>query len=152
RLRGIGEPSVLLHECDNAYLDQVRTPAPAMALARMLFDLASAAAAQYCAFPVAGPWLIDEDWRSLLRPPFYPDFFLLPAKVEMSEYPPGFRTARLAASRILATALPVKLAPHDSPAGFGDRDRKLSILRKCDALGEKYYDQMYETRSGTTGL
>jgi hypothetical protein len=25
-------------------------------------------------------------------------------------------------------------------------------LRKCKALGEKYYDQMYETRFGTSGL
>jgi len=33
-----------------------------------------------------------------------------------------------------------------------ERELKLDVLRKCHALGEKYYDQMYETRFGKTGL
>ena len=52
----------------------------------------------------------------------------------------------------MLTALPVKFDPADPPMERTDRDLKLARLRKCQALGEKYYDQMYETRFGTTGL
>lgn len=152
RLQGRGEPSLLLHEREPAYADQARHTAAAMALARVLFALSGAAAAQYCAFPVADPWLMDEDWSSLLRPPYYPDFFLLPEAAARSDFPAGFRTARLTGNRIMAAALPVKFAPHDELPSPGERELKLNSLRKCHALGEKYYEQMYETRFGTSGL
>ncbi|HEY6308706.1 MAG TPA: hypothetical protein VI488_19870, partial [Candidatus Angelobacter sp.] len=147
RLKSRGGATILLHERDAAYTEQTRTVAPAMNLARVILNLFAAAEARYCCFPVADPWLVDEDWRSLLRPPYYPDFFLLPETESLSDLPAGFRTGRL-----MVTALPVKFAPHDQLAEPSERDHRLNGLRKCQALGEKCYDQMYETRLGTTRL
>jgi hypothetical protein len=152
RLQGRGKPVVLLHERESAYAEQSRHTAAAMAIARALFALSQAAAAQYCAFPVADAWLMDEDWNSLLRSPYYPDFFLLPDHTERPAFPADFRVTRLAGNRTVAAALPVKFAPHDDPPYPGERELKVNSLRKCHALGEKYYDQMYETRFGTSGL
>jgi hypothetical protein len=151
RLKGRHEPAVLLHERESLYAEQNRSTGPAATLARVLMNLYNASAALYCAFPVADPWLLDEDWRSLLRPPYYPDFFLLPSEVAL-DFPDPFRKARLTGDRTLATTLPVKFAPHDEASLLDERERKLENLRKWKALGEKYYDQMYETHLGTTGL
>ncbi len=152
RLKGRGEPVILLHECEQAYLDQTCEVSAAMSLVRALLNLLDAVEARSCCFPVADPWLIDEDWRSLLRPPYYPDFFLLPETATLPDLPGEFRVARLTEGRVMATSLPVKFAPHDQVTLPGERDRKLGSLRKCKALGEKYYDQMYETRLNPTGL
>jgi hypothetical protein len=152
RLKGRGEATILLHERESAFEEQLREVEPAMDLARLLFNLYDAAEAQYCAFPVADPWLADEDWRSLLRPPYYPDFFLLPQRVLPSDLSAEFRTARLAGSRVMTTVLPVMFAPDEQVPEIGERERQLNSLRKCKALGEKYYDQMYETRFGAAGL
>ncbi|MBZ5533560.1 MAG: hypothetical protein LAO20_19190 [Acidobacteriia bacterium] len=152
RLRGRGEAVVLLHEHDEAYARQARRTEPAMRLARVLGSLCSDIAAEFCVFPVADPWLMDEDWKSLLRAPFYQDFMLLPEASSPAELPEEFRVARLTSNRLMLTALPVKFDPADPPMERTDRDLKLARLRKCQALGEKYYDQMYETRFGTTGL
>jgi hypothetical protein len=152
RLKGRGEATILLHERESAFDEQVRRVDSAKSLAGLLFNLYDAAEAQYCAFPVADPWLADEDWRSLLRPPYYPDFFLLPQRILPSDLPEEFRAARLADARVMATALPVKFSPDEQVPEIGERERQLNSLRKCKALGEKYYDQMYETRFGTTGL
>jgi hypothetical protein len=152
RLKGRGEATILLHERDAAYWEQTSAIESAMTLARILLNLSTAVESRYCCFPVADPWLIDEDWRSLLRPPYYPDLFLLPEAEALSDIPPEFRSARLTGSRLMATALPVKFAPHDELATPVERDHQLSSLRKCKALGEKYYDQMYESRLGPTGL
>jgi hypothetical protein len=152
RLKARGGPALLLHERDAAYAEQTRRIPAAMELARVLMDLREAAAAQYGAFPVADAWMMDEDWLSLLRPPYYPDFFLLPEGQALPELPGEFRTARLTGGRLMVTDLPVKFTPHDSPPQPGDRELALASLRKSKSLGEKYYDQLYETRLGTTGL
>lgn len=152
RLRSRGGPCILLHERAKAYDEQSENSGAAMSLARVIMDLSAASAAQYCAFPVADPWLYDEDWRSLLRPPYYPDFFLLPESEQVRDVPAEFRKARLSDGRTLLTTLPIKFAPADGVPQRSDRNRKLNSLRKCASLGEKYYDQMYETRLGTTGL
>jgi hypothetical protein len=152
RLKGRGEAALLLHEREAAYAKQARSIPAAMELARVLMDLCAAAMAHYCAFPVAYPWMMDEDWSSLLRPPYYPDIFLLPEAQALPELPEEFRTARLSHGRLMATDLPVKFAPHDSPPQPGQRELNLASLRKCKALGEKYYDQLYETHLGATGL
>jgi hypothetical protein len=152
RLKGRGEATILLHERDAAYAEQSRATEAAMILARVLMNLCAAVEARYCCFPVADAWLIDEDWRSLLRPPYYPDFFLLPEAEALRDLPPEFRSARLTESRAMLTMLPIKFAPHDEVAKPAERDHKLNSLRKCKALGEKYYDQMYETRLSPTGL
>jgi hypothetical protein len=151
RLRGRGEAALLLHEREVAYTEQTRSVEPAMSLLRVLLNLYVAAGAQCCAFPVAGPWLIDEDWQSLLRPPYFPDFFLLP-QTSALEFQGPFRTARLQGSGSVVTVLPVKFTPHDEPPKRNARDYKMDSLRKLQALGEKYYDQLYETRSGTSGI
>jgi hypothetical protein len=152
RLKGRGEAAILLHERDAAYWEQTSVVESAMTLARILLNLSAGVEAGYCCFPAADPWLIDEDWRSLLRPPYYPDFFLLPEAEALSDIPAEFRSARLTGSRLMTTVLPVKFAPHDELTMPVERDHKLNSLRKCKALGEKYYDQMYETRLGPTGL
>lgn len=152
RFKSRGGPCLLLHERDAAYVDQVRESSAAMTLARLLTDLFMAVAAQFCAFPVADAWLMDEDWGSLLRAPYYPDFFLLPEAAFPKDSPESFRSQRLTGNHVMLTALPIKFSPGDDPTERTERELKLESLRKCHALGEKYYDQLYETRFGTTGL
>lgn len=152
RLQGRGEAVVLLHEREAGYAEQACTTEPAMTIARVLMNLCAAAGARYCAFPVADPWLFDEDWTSLLRTPLYPDFFLLPETELPQSVPEPFRAIRLTEQRVLWTSLPVKAAPSEPPVRRSERDMKLDLLRHAKALGEKYYDQMYESRHGTTGL
>jgi hypothetical protein len=50
------------------------------------------------------------------------------------------------------TVLPVKAAPIDPPVKRDERELKIDRLRQAKALGEKYYDQMYESRHGVTGI
>jgi hypothetical protein len=152
RLQGRGEAVLMLHEQQAAYAEQVLATEPAMALARVLMNLFAAAGARYCAFPVADPWLLDEDWKSLLRTPLYPDFFLLPEAELPQSAPEPFRAIRLTEKRVMWTALPVKGSPSDSTVRRSERDLNLGRLRHTKALGEKYYDQMYEARYGATGL
>jgi len=152
RMRGSGGLALLLHERNAAYGEQARRTASAMSLVRVLMNLRDAAGAQYCAFPVADPWLMDEDWRSLLREPYYPDFFLVPQAEIPGKVPESFRTAKLTEDRAMATSLPVKFAPHDPVIERDEHELQIDSLRKCHALGEKYYDQMYETRLSPTSL
>lgn len=150
RLQGRTGPTLMLHQRTATYLEQARSTGPAMSLMRVLLNLCGAARAQYCAFPVAEPWLRDEDWRSLLRQPLYPDFLYLPD----DELPgnPDFRRIPLTQKRNIWTTLPVKASPIEVGIERSDRELSLDRLRKLKALGEKYYEQMYETRYGTSGL
>jgi hypothetical protein len=152
RLQGRGEATVLLHERDAAYAEQSQTTHPAMSLLRVLMNLWAAIGARYCAFPVAHPWLMDEDWRSLLRAPLYPDLFLLPEAELPKDFPEPFRVIKLTGNQAMLTVLPVKAAPHDEGLERTERDLKIDRLRKWKALGEKYYDQMYEMHRGHSGL
>ena len=152
RLRGRGEPCLLLHEREGAYAEQACEARPAMMLMQVLANLCIAADAQFCAFPVADAWLMDEDWGSLLRAPYYPDFFLLPHAAVAKDYPESFRVSMLTVpNRVVLTCLPEVLSNADSSTR-NERELKLDALRKCHALGEKYYDQLYETRFGTAGV
>lgn len=147
------EPVVLLHEREAAYEKQVRETPPAMKLARILMNLTADIDARYCAFPVATTWLMDEDWKSLLREPYYPDFFLLPQAALAEKTSEPFRSARLSGNRAMLTVLPVKFSPVEDSIERTDRELNIDSLRHCKALGEKYYDQLYECpRLGTTGL
>jgi len=150
RLKGRREAAILVHEAEADYAAQRQRAHAATNLTRLLMNLYVDAKVRYCAFPVASPWLADEDWRSLLQPPYYPDFFLLPASTA-EKFPRPFRTVHLFDDRIMVTTLPVKFSPDDDVPEPSDRDRKLDSLRKCHALGEKYYDQLYETNMGTSG-
>jgi hypothetical protein len=152
RLKGRRGIALLVHERDAIYQEQVQRIPPAMELAGVLMGLCEAARAGYCAFPVADPWTMDEDWPSLLRPPYYPDFFLLPGGTALPELPAQFRITQLTHERLMATDLPIKLTPHDDPPQPGERELALGSLRKSKSLGEKYYDQLYETRLGATGI
>jgi hypothetical protein len=152
RLQGRREAALLLHEREAAYEEQSQTTEPAMSLMRVLMNVWEAARARYCAFPVATPWLFDEDWPSLLRPPLYPDLLLVPEAEIPKALPAPFREVRLSGNRAMLTVLPVKSAPYETGYERSEHDLKLDQLRKCKALGEKYYDQMYETRFGTSGL
>jgi len=152
RLQGRREAALLLHERSAAYAEQCSTTEPAMGIARVLMNLCEAAGARYCAFPVADAWLVDEDWRSLLRSPLYPDFFLLPEAEAPQSAPESFRSIQLTGKRVMWTALPVKASPIDPPLRRDERELKVDRLRQTKALGEKYYDQMYESRHGVTGL
>ena len=150
RLRGRRDPVIFLHEREAAYADQISATESAMSLARVIMNLSSVIGAQYCAFPVADPWLQDEDWQSLMRPPLYPDFFMLP-ETELPEGLPGFRGIKLTENRAVWTWLPMKGSPLE--VGFHRTDEELNRnrLRKLHALGEKYYDQMYESGRGANG-
>jgi len=151
RLRGRREAAILLHEREAVYTEQSVATEPAMSLVRVLMNLSAAAGARYCAFPVADPWIVDEDWRSLLVPPLYPNFFMLPE----TEIPHGvsdpFRVIRLTENRVLWTTLPVKASPTEAAYHRSDEELNRDRLRQLKALGEKYYDQMYESRRGATG-
>ena len=144
RLRGRGGPVIFLHERDAAYAEQIMATEHAMSVARVLMNLSSAISARYCAFPVADPWLQDEDWQSLMRPPLYPDFFMLP-ETALPEGLPDFRGIPLTENRAVWTSLPMKGSPLE--IGFHRTDEELNRnrLRQLTALGEKYYDQMYES-------
>ncbi|HKV91329.1 MAG TPA: hypothetical protein VJW20_02145 [Candidatus Angelobacter sp.] len=153
RLQGRGQAVVFLHERWEAWAEQARTTAPAMSLVKVLMNLWSATGASCCAFPVADPWLMDEDWRSLLHAPLYPDLFLLPEEELPKDYPEEFRLMRLSRERAMLTVLPIKAMPSDAGWERSARELKIDSLRKYKALGEKYYDQLYEhARFGTTGL
>ena len=151
RLRGRREAVILLHEREAAYAEQSVETEPAMALARVLMNLSTAALARYCAFPVADPWIVDEDWRSLLQPPLYPDFFILPENEAPHEGSEAFRTIRLTDDRVMWTTLPLKASPTETAFHRTDAELRRDNLRRLKALGEKYYDQMYESRRGATG-
>jgi hypothetical protein len=150
RLRGRGDPVIFLHERDAAYAEQTAGTHAAMSLARVLTNLSSVIGARYCAFPVADAWLQDEDWHSLMRPPVYPDFFMLPEK-NLPQGLPGFRGIRLTENRAIWTALPMKGSPLEVGFQRSDEELKRNRLRQLNALGEKYYDQMYESRHGANG-
>jgi hypothetical protein len=91
KLKGRRGAALLVHERDAVYQEQVQNVPAAMELARLLMDLRKAAGAGCCAFPVADPWITDEDWTTLLRPPYYPDFFLLPEGQQVADLPREFR-------------------------------------------------------------
>lgn len=152
RLKGPGGASLLLHEREAAYAAQVHDTSAALELARILMNLCIDTGARFCAFPVADAWLMDEQWASLMRAPYYPDFLIAPETDFPHDYPQSFRAARLSGNGVILTALPVAFSPGEAPIERSERDLKLNSLRKCKALGEKYYDQMYETRFGVTGL
>jgi hypothetical protein len=147
RLRGRGDAVVFLHEREATYAEQVKSTESAMSLARVLMNLCAAANARYCAFPVADPWLQDEDWKSLLRPPLYPDFFILP-ETDLSEGLPDFRAIQLTENRALWTTLPMKGSPLEIAFHRSEAELKHNRLRQLKALGEKYYDRMYESSRG----
>jgi hypothetical protein len=151
RLRGRREAVILLHEREAAYTEQSVATEPAMSLARVLMNLSAAACARYCAFPVADPWILDEDWRSLLVPPLYPDFFMLPENELPEEGRDSFRMIRLIENRVMWTTLPIKASPTETAFHRNDAELNHDRLRQLKALGEKYYDQMYESRRGATG-
>ena len=151
RLRGRREAVILLHEREAAYTEQSVATESAMTLARVLMNLSAAAGARYCAFPVADPWIWDEDWRSLLVPPLYPDFFMLPENEIPQGGPDSFRVIQLTENRVLWTTLPVKGSPMETAFHRSDAELNVDRLRQLKALGEKYYDQMYESRRGATG-
>ncbi len=151
RLRGRREAVVLLHEREAAYTEQCAATESAMALARILMNLSAATGARYCAFPVADPWIWDEDWRSLLQPPLYPDFFMLPDGEVPREGADTFRTIRLTGNQVVWTTLPLKASPTETAFHRSDEELGRDNLRRLKALGEKYYDQMYESRRGATG-
>jgi hypothetical protein len=150
RLRGRRDPVIFLHEREAAYADQIMATESAMSLARVLMNMSSAVGAQYCAFPVADPWIQDEDWQSLMRPPLYPDFFMLP-ETELPEGMPGFREIKLTENRAVWTWLPMKGSPLEVAFHRTDEELNRNRLRKLNALGEKYYDQMYESGRGANG-
>jgi hypothetical protein len=153
RLQGRGESVVLLHERHAVQAEQACKTFAAMTLLKVLMNLWSSIGARCCAFPVAYPWLMDEDWRSLLREPLYPDLLLLPEEELPQSFPDSFRRIQLTGKRAMLTALPVKESPTDVGWERSERELKIDSLRKCRALGEKYYDQMYESpRYGVTGL
>jgi len=152
RLAARKGPVLLLHERDETYLEQSRVTHDAMRIARALLAVFEAVEAEYCAFPVADAWISDEDWPSLLQQPYYPDFFLLPQTNLPNAVLPPFRFVRMTDSRAMMTAMPVKFSPTDAGIERSEHELKLDQLRRLKALGEKYYDQMYETHLGLNGL
>ena len=152
RLASSKGPVVLLHERDKTYLEQSRVTHDAMRIARALLAVFQAVDAEYCAFPVADPWINDQDWLSLLHEPYYPDFFLLPQTNLPNTVLPPYRFVRMTDGRAIMTAMPVKFSPTDAGIERSEHELKLDQLRRLKALGEKYYDQMYETHLGLTGL
>ncbi len=152
RLAARKGPVLLLHERDETYLEKSRVTHDAMRLARTLLAVFEAVEAEYCAFPVADAWISDEDWPSLLQQPYYPDFFLLPQTNLPNTVLPPFRFVRMTDGRAMMTAMPVKFSPTEAGIERSEHELKLDQLRRLKALGEKYYDQMYETHLGLTGL
>jgi hypothetical protein len=152
RMHGRRDPCVLLHQRYEAYHEQCLNTPAAMSILRVLLNLYGAVKAQCCAIPVADAWIADESWDSLLQQPFFPDLFLVPESQVPGQLPPLYRAQRLQNDRAILTTLPVKFSPMDDSIEQTERELKLNQLRACKALGEKAYDQMYETSGSTTGL
>jgi len=152
RLHGRRPPYVLLHERYEAFQEQRLSTPPAMLLLRVLLNLYSATGAEGCAMPVAHAWLMDESWDSLLQQPFFPDLFVIPGSKVPAQLPPLYRAQRLTDDRAILTTLPVKFSPTGDAVEQTERELKLNQLRACTALGEKAYDQMYESSGSTLGL
>lgn len=149
RLRGRRPPYVLLHQRWETYQEQSLKTPDAMTLLRVLMNLYEAFGAECCAAPVSSHWLLDEDWDSLLREPYYPDLFIIPQAKLPEKLPAQFRLQRLMKQRVIVTTLPVKFAPTEDSVERTERELKLDQLRACKAIGEKAYDQMYESSSAT---
>ncbi|MBZ5522575.1 MAG: DUF4926 domain-containing protein [Acidobacteriia bacterium] len=145
RLHGRRPPYLLLHERYEPLEEQRRTTQPAMTLLRLMASIYNAAGADYAAIPVADNWVVDESFDSLLKPPYFPDLFLLP-QASIPEPSAGFRIARLTNGKAILTALPVKFSPVDVGFQRTEEELKLNRMRASEALGEKAYDQLYETR------
>ena len=145
-------PALFLHERDGAFQKQSCETYYAMEFLRLLLELCEASDAEYCAFPVDLAWLMEGNWSSLLAEPLYPDFLLLPKGRQLNSSDSSFRHIQLTDGRTIVTTMPMKSSPHETPASRSDRDLQLSQLRKLKALGEKYYDQMYDARTGLSGL
>lgn len=152
RLQGRRDPYVLLHQRWEMYQEQQVTTHSAMTLLRILLNLYHKMEAQCCAVPVADFWLTDESWDSLLQQPYYPDLFIIPQSKLPRELPPVYRAGKLIEEKAILTTLPVKFAPTDDAIQPTERELKLNQLRICKAIGEKAYDQLYETHGSTTGL
>lgn len=154
RIAGRHGPCVLIHERFEAYYEHRLKTHSAMVLMRLMFRLSGALNATFCAMPVAGNWLMDESWDSLLQQPFFPDFFIVPQARVPDDLPPLFRTQKMTDGSAVLTSLPVKFSPGETPQERSDRDLKLNALRACKSLGEKAYDQMYDAHSAgaATGL
>lgn len=152
RLRGRRPPYVLLHQRWEVFAEQNQTSYPAMTLLRVVESVYEAVGAECFALPVASNWLLDEDWESLLREPYFPDLFIIPQSRLPAELPPLYRVQRLTKQNAILTTLPVKFAATDDSIERTERDLKLNQLRVCKAIGEKAYDQMYETHGSATGL
>jgi hypothetical protein len=154
RFAGRAAPYVLLHERYESLEEQRRETHNAMTLMRVLAAVYGALGAEYCAMPVAGNWLMDQSWNSLLQQPYFPDFFMLPQSRMPETVPSLYRATKLMNERAVLTSLPVKFSPAETGYKREERDLKLNALRACKALGEKAYDQMYDAHSGSaaTGL
>jgi hypothetical protein len=146
RLRGAGRPYVLLHQRYESLTEQRLTTHPAMSLLRLCLNLYAATGAEFFALPVADNWLTDESFDTLLKPPYFPDLILLPQSQVPQQMPPLFRTTPLTGQKAILTALPVKFAPHEAGTSRTSLELGLNQLRACESLGEKAYDQLYETR------
>ena len=152
RLQGRRPPCVLLHQRYEAYLEQQCSTPPAMSILRLLLDLYSAVGAECCATPVAGAWISDESWDSLLQEPFFPDLFVILESRVPARLPPLYRAQRLRNERAILTTLPVKFSPMDDNIERTQRELKLNRMRASIALGEKAYDQLYESSGSKTAL
>lgn len=152
RVLGRRQPYVMLHQRWESYEEQRRTTPAAMTLLRVLLDLSAAVGAECCAVPVAGNWLLDEDWDSLLQQPYFPDFFIIPQSELPQPLPPLYRAQSLVKEKAILTTLPVKFSPGDDPIERTAQELKLNQLRVCKAVGEKAYDQMYEAHGSLAGL
>lgn len=152
RLRGRRPPYVLLHQRWETWEQQCLVTHSAMTILRVLLNLYHAMGAEYCAIPLAGNWLMDEDWDSLLRQPYFPDLFIIPQSKLPAPLPPVYRVGMLIEEKAILTTLPVKFSPTEDTITPTERELKLNQLRACKAIAEKAYDQMYETHGSATGL
>lgn len=152
RIRGCRPPYVLLHQSWEAYEEQRRSTPDAMTLMRVMANLHNGLKAECCAIPVADNWLMDQEWDSLLRQPCFPDFFIVPQTNLPAQLPPLFRSQRLLKDKAILTTLPVKFSPTDDSIQRTERDLRLNQLRACKAIGEKAYDQMYDSYGSVSGL
>jgi hypothetical protein len=76
---------------------------------------------------------------------------LMLPETEVPEEIPDFRAIRLRENRAVLTVLPMKGSPNEIPVHRNDEELNRNRLRQLVVLGEKYYDQMYESRHGANG-
>ena len=151
RLRGRRDPVIFLHEREAAYAEQIMATESAMSLARVLDEPYRARWARDTArfpWPIRGCRMKTGSLLCVRRCiPIFSCFLKKRCRRDCLAFA-GSSSLKIARC---GPALPMKGSPMEVAFHRSDEELNRNRLRQLNALGEKYYDQMYESRHGANG-